>query len=544
MKWKLVILLINSFIFNTIYCQNNCNFYIPTSQNVVNGESIPAGSIICIEPGLRSYLLIQNVKGTHELPIIIINHNGRSILDTDHFYGIKFSGCNHVRLTGSGNDNDFYGIKINKVLNGAGISIDDMSSDIEVDRIEVANTLIGGIYAKTDPSCTNFQSTRDKFTMYNIKIHDCYLHDIGDEGFYVGSSKFTGQYLANCDTTVFPHVIEGVEIYNNLIERTGWDGLQVSSAVKDCFIYNNTIRFDSQKETTYQMSGILIGGGSTCDCYNNTIIDGKGDGIDVFGSFSMNIYNNLVVRAGKSFQPNDPAQSKHGIFIGNTPDQSVAIIRLIHNTIVSPKTTGIRFFNNNTINNLIVNNIIVDPGALIDLNEKAYFDHNLGLSQYVYADNFLAEGLTTVKFVEHTTGNFDLKPDSPAVNRARESDVLFDINDAPRPHNQLPDIGAYECQDTYASVSGLEGENTDELLLVPNPATDKLKILIRDKDLKIDHIIIHSSLGNTFIINKNQIIQMDQGVMELNIEMLPQGPYLIEVPKGQQSILRKFIKIK
>lgn len=544
MKWTLGILLFNLFIFNTIYCQDNCNFYIPTSQNIVNGENIPAGSIICIEPGLRSYLLIQDVNGTDDLPITIINHNGRSILDTEHFYGIKFSGCNHVRLTGSGNENDFYGIKINKVLNGAGISIDELSSDIEVDRIEVANTLIGGIYAKSDPSCTNFQSTRDKFTMYNIKIHDCYLHDIGDEGFYVGSSKFTGQYLANCDTTVFPHVIEGVEIYNNIIERTGWDGLQVSSAVKDCFIYNNTIRFDSQKETTYQMSGILIGGGSTCDCYNNTIIDGKGDGIDVFGSFGMNIYNNLIVRAGKSFQPNDPIQFKHGIFIGNAPDQSVATLNLIHNTIVSPKTTGIRFFNNNTLNNLIVNNIIVDPGLLNELNEKAYFDHNLALSQYVYADNFLAEGLTTAKFVEHMTGNFDLQPDSPAVNKARETEFFFDINNAPRPHNQLPDIGAFECQDTFADVIDLKRDISDELLLVPNPAKDKLKVFIHDNVLAIDNILIHNSAGIIFIINKNQINQVTQGMIELNIEMFPPGSYVLEVSNGQRSFLRKFTKIK
>jgi len=50
------------------------------------------------------------------------------------------------------------------------------------------------------------------------------------------------------------------------------------------------------------MSGILIGGGAKCDCYNNKIFDGKGDGIDVFGLGYMKIFNNLIVRAGRTFQ--------------------------------------------------------------------------------------------------------------------------------------------------------------------------------------------------------------------------------------------------
>ncbi len=42
------------------------------------------------------------------------------------------------------------------------------------------------------------------------------------KAFILEVSKFTGQYLPNCDTTVLPHLMHNVLIYNNLIENTGW----------------------------------------------------------------------------------------------------------------------------------------------------------------------------------------------------------------------------------------------------------------------------------------------------------------------------------
>ena len=40
------------------------------------------------------------------------------------------------------------------------------------------------------------------------------------------------------------------------------------------------------------------------------IFDGKGDGIDVLGMGFMKIYNNLIVRAGKTFEPGNPSAFK------------------------------------------------------------------------------------------------------------------------------------------------------------------------------------------------------------------------------------------
>jgi len=453
--------------------QKACAISISTATSIFDGGSVQAGDTICLSAGQRSYLLLKNIQGTVQQPIVIINRNGGVIIDTDHFYGIKLSNCKHVKVIGTSSTSLPYGIRIQRVGNGAGISIDDLSTNIEVAFVRISNTALGGIYAKTDPDCS-FTSTRDKFTMYNIRIRNCYLHDIEDEGFYIGSSKYTGQYLPACDTTVLPHFIHGVWIHDNIIERTGWDGIQVSSAPVDCKIYNNIIRNDSYRETPNQMSGILIGGGSKCECYNNQIFDGKGDGIDVFGFGVNKIYNNLIVRAGKTYFPDNPNLARHGIFVGNAPDGAAATYHIMHNTIISPKTTGIRFFNSNSSANLVFNNIITNPGAFTLVGQNAYFNTDVPNNFFSIRDNLFTESPDNVKFINFNADNFDLQASSPAVNKgffAGLNAVNFDLKNRPRPHNQGYDIGAFESQDPFASLRD-EKENTIKLRLHPNPASD------------------------------------------------------------------------
>ncbi len=223
------------------------------------------------------------------------------------------------------------------------------------------------------------------------------------------------------------------------------------------------------------MSGILIGGGSDCDCYNNQIFDGKGDGIDVFGQGTMNIYNNLIVRAGKSFQPNDPSESRHGIFIGNSPDQQVSDNILIHNTIISPKSTGIRYFNAYTSYNLIANNIITNPGAYDIIGYKAYFDHQLAESLYEEITNIYAQESAPLNFMDLQADNYDLKANSIAVNTASDLgsyNPQFDNLMRPRPHNEGYDRGAFESQDPYASIHSEHIPINKQLEISPLPAKD------------------------------------------------------------------------
>ncbi len=534
------LLLIGLFISaGQLVAQKVCNHTISSSTNVFDGTNVAPGDTICVSGGQRDYLLLRNITGTQALPVVIINRGGTVVINTNHFYGIKLSNCKFVKLIGSSTITQPYGIRIIRVGNGGGISVDDLSTNVELAHIEISNTALAGIYAKTDPDCS-FVATRDKFTMFNLIIRNCYLHDIEDEGMYIGSSKFTGQYLPGCDTTVLPHYIHGVRVHNNVIERTGWDGIQVASSPVDCKIYNNIIRNDSYRETINQMSGILIGGGSRCDCYNNQIFDGKGDGIDAFGLGAQKIYNNLIVRAGKTYFPNDPSYPRHGIFVGNSPDGAAAVYHIMHNTIIAPKSTGIRFINNNTNNNLIFNNIIANPGDFSAIGNNAYFQNTSSSVGFNIRNNYFTELIDTLRFRNPTSDNYDLQANSTAVNKgfnAGLNAIAFDILDRPRPHNLGYDIGAFECQDVNASLI----ESVDApLTLSYTPAENNLYLRIKSNSTGTATLNITDITGKMFYHN---VLWLDAGIvheMYLNKIALPSAVYLITIQQGYRSKTLRF----
>jgi hypothetical protein len=521
--------------------QNKSVLNIPLSLNQIDGDTIQPGDTLKLLPGNRSFLLLKNIQGTSNQPVIIINKGGASVISTNHYYGIKFSECSHIKLLGNGHPTTPYGIKITQVLQGAGITIDDRSTDVELAYVEITNTKIGGIYAKTDPTCS-FLATRDKFTMYNLHIHHCYVHDIPDEGMYVGSSKYTGQYLPGCDTTVLPHLIYHVSIHNNIIERSGWDGIQVSSASIDCHIFDNIVRFDSQKEMPNQMSGILIGGGSNCDCYNNSIFDGKGDGIDILGFGEMKIYNNLIVRQGRTFQPTNENAFRHGIFIGNAPDNAPATLKIMHNTIISPKSTGIRFLNQNTSSDLLFNNIVSNPGSFAVAGNLAYFDNNGSQVSPSIKNNIFTEHPENVGFINYLGDNYDLKPGASAVNsgfNAGLNKVTFDLLNRPRPHNAGFDIGAFESQDPYASVEETPN-NGNFLKIFPVPSSKTLYIDVNLAQPTQAVIYVFDATGK--LIEKNDQLHFDVGsnFLNYNINNYKSGTYILHLHAPTFNLRKSF----
>ncbi len=475
--WHIALWLLLPLGWLKVEAQKNCPHTILPEQTTVNGANILPGDTVCLIGGNKEYLYLVQLEGTAEKPIVVINKDGEVKINTNHFYGIKFSHCKHVKLLGSGGSSNGYGIRVLKVSNGAGITVDELSTNIELAYIEVSNTSIGGIYAKTEPDC-NFQSTRDKFVLTGLHIHHCHVHDVADEGMYIGSTKYSGQYLSACDTTVFPHLLNDVQIHDNIVERCGWDGIQLSSSQGACFIFNNIIRNDSYRETNNQMSGILIGGGSSCDCYNNQIFDGKGDGIDIFGFGEMKIYNNLIVRAGKSFKPNSASDPKHGIFVGNAPLNESGRFKIMHNTIISSKTTGIRFLNLFSSSNLLLNNIITKPGAYESSGQAAYFDFNGSASLFSIKQNIFSQEPESLGFLDYLNDNFDLAANSPAVNKAFDAginNIPFDIFNRPRPHNHASDIGAFECQAINASLAA-NSEKKAGMRVLFNPVSKQLTV--------------------------------------------------------------------
>ena len=98
------------------------------------------------------------------------------------------------------------------------------SSNFEVEGLEICNVSSTGIAAKTDPSCSNY-ATYASFVMFDMRFHHNYIHNTGNEGFYIGNTSYnegSGARL-NCSNptvtvNIKPHKIIGVKIYQNVCD--------------------------------------------------------------------------------------------------------------------------------------------------------------------------------------------------------------------------------------------------------------------------------------------------------------------------------------
>ncbi len=529
------LLLLTGFLSLQLTAQT-CSKTIDSSTPYIDWENpafkdIRPGDTVCLQSGNWNYIQLKNFHGTANKPIVFINSGGTVIINTDHFVGIKIGNSSHIVFSGNGDPQAPYGFRILKVSKGAGMGIDDYSTDIEISHVEISHTLLGGVYAKTDPTCTNLGATRDKFVMRNFSFHDNYVHDVAEEGLYIGNSHYAGLYLSGCDTTVYPHVLKGVFIYNNIVENTGWDGIQVSSADSNCQIHDNHINFDSQAGRIYQMSGILIGGGSVCKTYNNTITDGKGDGIDVFGMGNFNIFNNLIVNAGKYYLPDQPDLMKHGIYVGKVITTPNAVLGIYNNTIISPKSFGINL-SNNELNTIFVNsNIIVAPGKLGEIGNSAYINgNNMDPTRIDSSNNYMVNDISKVGFIYANAGNYDLQPSSPAVDYGADltaEGITFDILNRSRPFHGLFSAGAYESHDPSVGIRAHKALDVERFKIYPNPAKSKFNLLIRTSIGQEIMAVVTDIQGRTVLRKRIRCHAFENNISRLSTRHLKSGEYLV-----------------
>ncbi len=531
---------------------HNCKLLISLATTTIDGRnnasSVRPGDTICVLAGQKLFLRFSHLHGIPNAPIVILNSGGQVIV-SGHNYGIKIDSCSYIVFSGFGTEGTSYGFLATQV-NGAGISVDGLSTDIEVRGIEVSHTLLVGMFAKTDPD-TTFTSTREKYTLRNLLVHDNYIHHTGMEGFYLGNTFYLGKIIQyhGKDTTVYPHLLKGVKVYNNRVEYTAWDAIQVSSADSGCSIHDNQIYHDSESGTLNQMSGILNGGGSKCDCYNNKIIDGKGDGIDVFSLGGQKIYNNLIINPGKSFLPdqNYTPYLKHGIYIGDYLTIPGSDFTFAFNTILSPKTFGIRIANYHSAPVLITNNIIVDPGGYPTEGEKSYVGSISSSIPFTDINNLKSRDYTPVQFIAPEVQNFDLKPSSPAVNKGVWIDfpVSVDVLNRNRPFAILNDIGAFECHDSsLLSIPEYDQHLVALNKINPNPFTNFINVFYTVIKKSLITISICDSQGSA-LYTPVSILQgpgeYKKTISDLN---LPAGLYLLRISSNQDFIIKKIISIK
>jgi hypothetical protein len=524
----------------------NSNLVVNASINLIDGTILPyskvlPGDTVFIQSGIRNKLLIRNFTGSAQKPITFMNKGGIVNISTDEYYGISISNCRYFRFSGQGAGGDFYGIQINKVLGGAGMGISSMSSDFEIDHILIENCLTAGIYAKTDPTCSNSFS-RETFTQFNTIIHDVNISKVGNEGMYVGSSFYSGMTI-NCngkDSVVLPPILDGVKIYNNIIKSTGWDGIQVSSASKNCQIYNDSILYDSQAEVSSQMSGIIMGGGSKCDCFNNFISEGKGDGIEDHGLGGNRIFNNIIVNAGVTYYPNDPTKMKHGIFISDVSVMKDSSFNILFNDILNAKTDGIRFQSMNSKKNIIASNLIYHTGKYnIPSLSDSYVVIPNASSDVTLRDNFFTKNIQNAGI---SLSDYTILPGSPLIKKANENNmgVDFDFRKHPRPIVDLSDIGAMQ-HDSYIDTLVYSPDILP--LLFPNPANSSVTIRCQSFSSKFVDLQLYNLNGGIILKQSKQIYTTGIQEFQVAIDRLSSGVYIYSIQNGNQITYGKLIKL-
>jgi hypothetical protein len=480
----------------------------------VNYPGILPGDEVLLMAGNYHQILIRDIHGLPGEPVIFRNEGGRVIIRNEAHYGISVRNCSYFDFAGNG-DSDFqYGICIKKVERGAGISFEKLSTNFSISFFEISNTKLSAIIAKSDPNCT-FESLRENFTMKDVIIHSNYIHDVESEALYVGHTYYNGTVL-NCndaDTLVLPHVIEGVYVYNNIISRTGRNAIQISSAYADCSIYDNIISYDSQLETYNQMGGIIIGGGSVCDCYNNHIANGKGSGIEVFGRGNFLIFNNLIENPGRTHKP-DTLHSffpKHGIFIKDVSTDPGATIGVFHNTIIYPKSDGILFTNTSLAGSYIQNNIIVGPGSFEQIGTNAFI-HNKNVD-LVISNNLLLNSAGEGCFSDHFESDYSLRQTSKAIDKGTDLSsfgITFDMKYLARPMGNGYDIGAFEFNPLWYD------DDLSQVSVFPNPFFDRLTLSFCRSVTSDLTIHIYSITGR--LVFKKSYPSLSQGAHEITIE--------------------------
>ena len=413
----------------------DCDFVIEPSTQTANGTELGVGpgDSVCVRGGEREFLRLYDFVGSPDERIVIRNCEGVVEIDNDdRGYGLTLDGSRYLQITGTGDDAHDYGFRVRATRDGpdysaSGVVVGGMSSDYELDHMEVYESGFAGFSLKTEPVCDG-SANLGNFIQYDTHVHDNWIHDTRGEGIYYGSTQSAGQQI-NCDgdsVTVFPHEHHGVYIHHNLIENTGWDGMQVGVSPVDCKIWSNWIRDVGLEGVQYQWQAMQIGGGSQCEIWGNRLERGPANGIFILRADSSYVHDNLVVDFGET-----------GIYANANELYPGSQYVFVHNTVLRSSRWGIAVFGDELVGNLGWNNLVLESGEA-DIAAAATVDWDAQA-------NLTGMSVAEVGFVDPEAGDYRLSADSLAVEagRAAQEWSTADILGVPRDVDK-PDVGAYE----------------------------------------------------------------------------------------------------
>ncbi|WP_105169886.1 LamG domain-containing protein [Pseudoalteromonas sp. T1lg23B] len=523
------------------------------NESLNPAQLLVPGAVLCVKgapEGASHELRIENVAGTAQAPITVINTGGQVVfknLDNNGYIDTAIDVLNsqHLHITGTGNQAYDYGFRIDGRVGTVrkGVAYYKRSSDIELDHIEVGHTTQSGFNLKTFSNCSDgsvparyaeqgetpqfydayneplvlhdsveqYQkehmhdynndgvinhldaSSRSDMTFHNASYHDNYIHNTGTEGMYIGSNGSYRLYKASehadpfhlpgsgmggnerriCQYYQAPDKQQqvafgdynepmagqliGVKIYNNIVDRTGWDSINVKSSAVECEVFaNHVTNFSTANYNRDQIGAISLQTNTHCDVYRNTLEGGSegGYGMGVHApTLGGVIANNVIKDAGKGSQYGKESaiqvrfntdDDHHKMY--NEQDQHIPWQQIyagkshhvVNNTIINPAKESVDFRMYRETHS-IANNLIVPDNTPMDVAGDVVVVTNLNA-----ADDILEGGDDIPYALKSDTAAVNTGTDMPAEYAVEAARLTRDLVNITRPLQGAYDIGALE----------------------------------------------------------------------------------------------------
>ena len=429
---------------------NDCDHVLEANGLQATGlTNVQPGDVICLDAtsGVFGRQVFSDIQGTADNYITITNVNGQAVIRSAPGvpHAVKIQNSKYFNFYGNGTTGVKYGIKAT-TDSSFFLSFQSKTTNFNVAYIEVAGPNPNGVGAKagfagmgikTSPKCDQSVATGN-FDMYDVNVHDNYIHDVGGEGLYIGHGFYRGRVESGCTDPIIPHRIRGLRVYNNLIENVGYDAIQIKNADQDVKVYNNVLRGYGYRGVGAHDEGLFIGDGTVGEFYNNWVERGVGPGshaiqLNAFGN--NKIYNNVFIDytgSGVYLRNSENGGFSH---IGDWYNVPNPYIDIYDNTFYAKNVGAQASYAADLINSIDSATIYFANNVFTDYNNIDTLRTTSGT--YTTENNFFNNDPAYFNFYDYPNYDLRLQTNSPAYGYGADFSV-FDLQEllgiSPVPH--------------------------------------------------------------------------------------------------------------